>query len=40
MAPLHHHYELKGVEEKKIVEDFWIINILLVILGIVLKTNL
>ncbi len=37
MAPLHHHYELKGVKEKKIVEDFWIINILLVILGIVLK---
>jgi len=40
MAPLHHHFELKGVEEKKIVEDFWIINILLVILGIVLKINL
>jgi len=40
MAPLHHHYELKGVKEKKIVENFWIINILLVILGIVLKINL
>ncbi len=40
MAPLHHHFELKGVEEKKIVENFWIINILLVILGIVLKINL
>ncbi len=40
MAPLHHHFELKGVKEEKIVESFWIINILLVILGIVLKINL
>ncbi len=40
MAPIHHHYELNGVEEKKIVENFWKINILLVILGIVLKINL
>jgi len=40
MAPLHHHYELKGVKEQKIVENFWKVNILLVILGIVLKINL
>ncbi|MBO8231009.1 phospho-N-acetylmuramoyl-pentapeptide-transferase [Prochlorococcus marinus str. MU1404] len=40
MAPLHHHFELKGVKEDKIVETFWKINILLVILGIVLKINL
>ena len=40
MAPLHHHFELQGVNEKKIVEIFWIINILLIILGIVLKINL
>jgi len=40
MAPLHHHFELKGVKEEKIVEYFWKINILLVILGIVLKINL
>ena len=40
MAPLHHHYELQGVDEKKIVENFLIINILLIILGIVLKINL
>jgi len=40
MAPLHHHFELKGVKEQKIVENFWKINILLVILGIVLKVNL
>ncbi len=40
MAPLHHHFELKGVKEKIIVENFWKINILLVVLGIVLKINL
>ena len=40
MAPLHHHFELKGMKEQKIVENFWKINILLVILGIVLKINL
>ena len=40
MAPIHHHFELKGVKEQKIVENFWKINILLVILGIVLRTNL
>jgi len=40
MAPLHHHFELKGVKEQKIVESFWKINILLIILGIVLKINL
>ena len=40
MAPLHHHFELKGFKEQKIVENFWKINILLVILGIVLKINI
>jgi len=40
MAPLHHHFELQGVKEQKIVENFWKINILLVILGIVLKISL
>jgi len=40
MAPLHHHFELKGVKEQKIVENFWKINVLLIILGIVLKINL
>jgi len=40
MTPLHHHFELKGVKEQKIVENFWKINILLVILGIVLKIHL
>ncbi len=40
MAPLHHHFELKGIKEQKIVENFWKINTLLVILGIVLTINL
>ena len=40
MTPIHHHFELKGMKEEKIVEKFWKINILLVVLGIVLKINL
>ena len=40
MAPIHHHFELKGIKEEKIVEKFWKVNILLVFLGIVLKISL
>ena len=29
MAPLHHHFELKGVEESKIIVRFWIVALLL-----------
>lgn len=36
MAPLHHHYELKGFPEPKIVTRFWIVTILLVIVTIAL----
>jgi phospho-N-acetylmuramoyl-pentapeptide-transferase len=32
MAPLHHHFELKGWHESKVVVRFWIIGILLVLL--------
>ena len=39
MTPIHHHYELKGLKEEKIVEIFWQINTILVILGIVLKIS-
>lgn len=35
MAPLHHHYQKKGVHENKIVVRFWIIQILLAALSIV-----
>ena len=40
MSPLHHHFELKGFKEQKIVENFWKINICFAILGIVLKIYL
>lgn len=34
MAPLHHHYELKGWPEPKVIVRFWIISILLALLAI------
>lgn len=34
MAPLHHHFEESGWKETQVVVRFWIINILLVILGL------
>ena len=34
MAPLHHHYELKGWHESKVVVRFWIIGILLALLSV------
>ena len=33
MAPLHHHFELKGVSESKIIVRFWIISVLLAVLS-------
>lgn len=35
MAPLHHHYQMKGYPEAKIVTRFWIVGIILAILTIV-----
>lgn len=32
MAPIHHHFELKGLDETKIIVRFWIISILLAVL--------
>lgn len=34
MAPLHHHYELGGLTETKIIVRFWIISILLAVLSL------
>jgi phospho-N-acetylmuramoyl-pentapeptide-transferase len=34
MAPLHHHFELKGWAEPKIIVRFWIISILLTLVAI------
>ena len=34
MAPLHHHYELKGWPEPRVIVRFWIITIILVLIGL------
>ncbi len=34
MAPLHHHYELKGWKENQVVIRFWIITMMLVLVGL------
>ena len=34
MAPLHHHYELKGWAEPKVIVRFWIITVVLVLIGL------
>jgi phospho-N-acetylmuramoyl-pentapeptide-transferase len=34
MAPLHHHFELKGWAEPKVIVRFWVISILLALLAI------
>ncbi|MDO8895450.1 phospho-N-acetylmuramoyl-pentapeptide-transferase [Nitrosomonas sp.] len=34
MAPLHHHFELKGWKENQVVVRFWIITIILVLIGL------
>lgn len=34
MAPLHHHFELKGWPEPRVIVRFWIITVILVLLGI------
>ena len=35
MAPLHHHYQKRGLHEAKIVSRFWIIAVLLAVITIV-----
>jgi phospho-N-acetylmuramoyl-pentapeptide-transferase len=34
MAPLHHHYEKKGWKETQVVVRFWIISMILVLIGL------
>ena len=36
MAPLHHHYELKGWPEPRVIVRFWIITFVLVLIGLAL----
>mgnify|MGYP006253753843 FL=1 len=33
MSPLHHHFQLKGIHESKIVTRFWILAVILAILS-------
>ncbi|MDF1574989.1 MAG: phospho-N-acetylmuramoyl-pentapeptide-transferase [Bacteroidales bacterium] len=35
MAPIHHHYQMKGFPEPKIVTRFWIVGIMLAVISIV-----
>jgi phospho-N-acetylmuramoyl-pentapeptide-transferase len=34
MAPIHHHFELKGWPEPRVIVRFWIISVILVLLGL------
>lgn len=34
MAPLHHHYELKGWPEPRVIVRFWIVTVILVLIGL------
>ena len=34
MAPIHHHFELKGWPEPKVIVRFWIISVLLALVAI------
>ncbi len=34
MAPIHHHYELKGWPEPRVIVRFWIITVILVLFGL------
>jgi phospho-N-acetylmuramoyl-pentapeptide-transferase len=34
MAPIHHHYELKGWEEPKIIVRFWLVSLLLAMMAL------
>jgi phospho-N-acetylmuramoyl-pentapeptide-transferase len=34
MAPIHHHFELKGWAEPKVIVRFWIISLILVLAGL------
>ena len=34
MAPIHHHFELKGWPEPKVIVRFWIVSLVLVVVGL------
>jgi len=35
MAPIHHHFELMGWPETKVVIRFWIVSLILFLIGLV-----
>ena len=37
MSPLHHHYELSGWSEWRVVVTFWTVGLLFAVLGIYLE---
>ena len=39
MAPIHHHYELKGIPEQVIVNNFWLLTLCLVLVGLLFRSN-
>jgi len=32
MAPLHHHFELSGIPESKLIVRFWIVSVILMLM--------
>jgi len=36
MSPLHHHYELSGWKETKVVKVFWLVSVLLSLIGFII----
>jgi phospho-N-acetylmuramoyl-pentapeptide-transferase len=34
MAPLHHHFELMGWKESKVITRFWIVSIICALVGV------
>ena len=34
MAPIHHHFELKGWPEPRVIVRFWIVTLVLVLIGL------
>ena len=39
MAPLHHHFEIGGIKEQKIVINFWMATICCIIIGLLIHTT-
>ncbi len=40
MAPIHHHFELQGNKETKIVESFWLISICCIFIALSLRSSI